>query len=97
MALLERFARKHSDARDWLDLWRQTAEAAHWRSIRDVRIAYPSADGVKLKSGVVVTVFNVRGNEYRLLTSIFHQRQDVYILDILTHAEYAKDKWKGRL
>ena len=73
-----------------------TAEAARWQSIRDVRIAYPSADGVKLNSGIVVTVFNVRGNEYRLLTSISYQRQDVYVL-VLTHAEYDNDKWKGRL
>ncbi len=97
VTLLARFSRRHPAGRQWLDLWRQSAEAARWQSIRDVRIAYPSADGVKLRSGIVVTVFNVKGNEYRLLTSISYRRQDVYVLDVLTHAEYDKDKWKGRL
>jgi mRNA interferase HigB len=97
VARLEKVSRKHPDARAWLELWRETAEAAQWRRIQDIRVVYPSADGVKLKSGLVVTVFNVRGNEYRLLTSIHYERADVYVLDVLTHAEYDKEKWKARL
>ena len=67
-----------------------------WHSLEDVRKAYPSADGVKLKSRLVVTVFNVKGNEYRLLTSIDYDAGIVEALDVLTHAEYDKESWKDR-
>jgi mRNA interferase HigB len=57
---------------------------------------YPSTDGVKLKSQIVVTVFNVKGNEYRLLTNVNYDRQAVLVLELLTHAEYDKERWKER-
>jgi hypothetical protein len=40
------------------------------------------------------TIFNVKGNTYRLLTVIAYDRQVIGIVDLLTHAEYDKDKWK---
>jgi mRNA interferase HigB len=42
-------------------------------------------------------VFNVKGNEYRLLTTINYRQQQVYVLEVMTHAEYSKQKqWKRR-
>jgi len=77
-------------------IWAATVESMVWHSLEDVRKAYPSADGVKLKSRLVVTVFNVKGNEYRLLTSIDYDAGIVEALDVLTHAEYDKESWKDR-
>ena len=94
--VLRKAIRKHGDTRQWLETWVATVEDADWQSLSDVRVDYPSADGVKLKSRVVVTVFNVKGNEYRLLTNINYQGQFVLVLELLTHAEYDKEKWKGR-
>jgi len=51
---------------------------------------------VKLRSLIVVTVFNVKGNEYRLLTQVNYRDRVVLVLELLTHAEYDKDAWKGR-
>ncbi len=60
-----------------------------------MRVGWMSpADGVSLKSGVVVTIFNLKGNEYRLLTFIHCAAQRIVIMDVLTHAEYDKGKWK---
>ena len=92
--VLVRAMRKHSDARQWIAAWVVTVEDATWSSLEDLRQDYPSADGVKLKSQLVVTVFNVRGNEYRLLTSVNYAGQVVQVLELLTHAEYDKDRWK---
>lgn len=94
VTVIERFARKHRDAAKWLANWIDVAKGASWRSIQDVRKPFPSADGVTLDSGVVVTVFNVKGNEYRLLTIIHYAAQRIVILDVMTHEEYAEKKWK---
>jgi mRNA interferase HigB len=41
-------------------------------------------------------VFNIGGNDYRLVVSIKYRWGVVYIRDFLTHAEYDKDSWKNR-
>jgi mRNA interferase HigB len=87
---------RHADARGWIATWIATVHDANWENLEDLREDYPSADGVKLKSRLVVTVFNVKGNEYRLLTSINYEAQFVQALELLTHAEYSKDRWKER-
>ena len=66
------------------------AEATVWNKFADVRATYPSADKVKR-----CTVFNVGGNNYRVITRISYEDIAVFILHVLTHAEYDRDKWKG--
>lgn len=88
--------RKHVAARRWIAAWIATVEDARWTSLEDLRADYPSADGVKLKSRLVVTVFNVKGNEYLLLTHVDYEGQVVLALELLTHADYDKEKWKER-
>jgi mRNA interferase HigB len=41
------------------------------------------------------TVFNIKGNKYRLIVSMDCEGQLIYIKYILTHAEYDKDNWKN--
>jgi mRNA interferase HigB len=94
--VLVKAVRKHADAHKWLQAWAGTVQDAHWQSLEDVRKDYPSADGIKLRNRVVVMVYNVKGNEYRLLTNIDYDRQAVLVLELLTHGEYDKDRWKGR-
>jgi mRNA interferase HigB len=62
-----------------------------------VRKTYASADAVTVKSKRTVTVFNVCGNDYRLIVAIHYKTRIVYTLRFLTHAEYSKDKWKDEL
>jgi mRNA interferase HigB len=95
--VLDRAGRKHPDTRAWLVQWRDVIERARWQGIHDVREAFPAADGVRVESGGVVTVFNVKGNAYRLLTAVHYPRQQVIVIDLLTHAEYSKGAWKKRL
>jgi mRNA interferase HigB len=94
--VLRRTGRRNAPLRNWLAQWVVTVENATWNNLADVRRMYPSADGVPLKGKLVVTVFNVKGNEYRLLTLIDFESETVEALEVLTHSEYDKDLWKVR-
>src|SRR5688572_12960744 len=94
--VLDDFARRHADARRSLQTWEETAEEAIWADLNDVRKTYATADGVRLQSGAVITVFNIRGNNYRLLASIIYPAEQITVLEVLTHAEYDKEAWKAR-
>jgi mRNA interferase HigB len=94
--VLRSAGQKNAPRRNWLTPWAATVESLDWRSLEDVRKTYPSVDGVKLKSGSVVTVFNVKGNNFRLLTSIDYDSGMVEALEVLTHPEYDKNMWKVR-
>lgn len=86
---LKNFAAKHADAEGPLDSWHRIAKAATWNSLDDVRKTYPHADFVS-----PYTVFNIKGNAYRLIVIVNYTYQRLYIKHVLTHAEYDKDTWK---
>ena len=88
------FGKRHPDAVKALQLWHQTLQHARWSNLADVRRVYPHADLVTVASGNRVTVFNIAGNKYRLVAAIHYNRQLVFVLLIMTHAEYSRDKWK---
>ena len=83
------FAKKHSDAYRPLDAWYRIAKAANWTSFSELKRDFGSADIVGN-----FTVFNVKGNHYRLITDIQYEKQIVFIKYVLTHKEYDKDEWK---
>lgn len=96
----EKFSRKHRDASGPLRNWLSAAASATWQSILDVRRTFASADGVAIQRGRVVnvaTIFNIKGNRYRLVTVIDYGRSVVRVVEVLTHAEYANGRWKDRL
>jgi len=97
---LARAGRKNAPLRKALDKWLRAVEAATWLSLIDLRRTFPSADGIVVKRGgpeIVVTVFNIKGNEYRLITAVNYAAGMVVIYELLTHAEYSNDRWKDRL
>jgi mRNA interferase HigB len=76
-------------AHEALGTWYRTTAKATWTKFADVRATFPHADQV----GPVI-VFNVGGNKYRVICRIHFTSSVVYILHVLTHAEYDKGKWK---
>ena len=89
--------REHPAAVRHLDVWRKTVKAALWRNFVDVRRSYPDTDAVRVRSGRLVLVFNIRRNDYRLIAAVHFNRQIVYTLLFMSHAEYSKDRWKNAL
>jgi mRNA interferase HigB len=88
---------EYPDAANALVAWADRTEVAAWQTLMDVRRDFPTADGVVVRSGRIVTVFNIRGNKYRLITAIHYRGQRVYTLRFLTHPEYDDGKWKDDL
>jgi mRNA interferase HigB len=56
-----------------------------------------SADQVRVESGRTVVIFNIRGNNFRLICALHYNTGVVYALRFLTHAEYSKNQWKTEL
>jgi mRNA interferase HigB len=52
---------------------------------------------VRVASGRQVTIFNIRGNKYRLIVAIHYNRQAIFVMRFLTHEEYDRDVWKRTL
>ncbi len=86
--LVER-ANSFRDARTALQLWLETARAATWQSLDDVRKSFPATDMVGK-----LAIFNVKGNHYRLIVPMEFRSQRIYIKEFLRHAEY--DKGAGK-
>ena len=71
-------------ARAQFDAWRAIVEKANWRSPQDVKQSHPKAS--ILKSGRVV--FNIKGNDYRLVTLVRYQGGVLMIRFFGSHEEY---------
>ena len=90
------FWQKYPAAEPALARWLDIARKASWANLQEVREDFPSADGVSVASGNTITVFNIAGNNYRLIVSIKYRWSVIYIRDFLTHAHYSKGDWKCR-
>lgn len=88
--ILREFCQNHSDYCTALYQWYRIANKAQWQNLIEVQETYKSAEAVSN-----FTVFNIRGNNYRLITDIIYYRQIIYIKYILTHADYDKGDWKN--
>jgi mRNA interferase HigB len=87
---LREYVEKHADVRDVLDNWYKVASKATWANLIEVQAVFPKAEAVGN-----FTVFNIKGNNYRLIVSIDYEQQLIYIKYILTHTEYDRDRWKN--
>jgi len=94
---LRHYAAKFPKADRASNDWARLVISARWQSLVETRRMFPHADLVKVKSGRTVTIFNVCGNDFRLIAAIHYDRQKVFVLNFLTHAEYSRKNWKNRL
>ena len=69
--------------------WYKTAKKADWQNFAEVKQVYPAADLVGR-----YTVFNIGGNNYRLIARIVYRSQTLFVVAVMTHEEYDLGKWK---
>ena len=83
------FCERHPDAKASLKSWYAVVRRANWKTPAEMKQVYGNADLVGRR-----TVFNIAGNKYRLVARVNYQAQRVFVLYILTHAEYDRGDWK---
>ena len=84
------FCRKHPDAAEPLDHWYRITKKADWQNFAELKQTFSSADLVGQ-----CTVFNIGGNNYRLIAKIYFEGRVCLIRNILIHKDYDKNKWKA--
>lgn len=71
-------------ARSQYDAWLDIVVRARWRNPEDVKSSHPKASILKASR----VVFNVKGNDYRLIARVQHQAGALAIRFFGTHAEH---------
>ena len=80
------FYREHADAETALEEWYKKTGNAKWDCFADIKKDFNSVDSV----GNQHFVFNIKGNDYRLIAVVKFRIKMIYIRRICTHAEYDK-------
>ncbi len=85
---LQREIQKHPDCGDAAKKWFQLATKSNWSSLNEIRRSIPSADQVG-----EVLIFNLRGNDYRLMATVHYPSRTLYVKALLSHAGYDRKEW----
>ena len=83
---INEYATQHAQATEALNEWYLKTKNADWSCLADVKNTFNSVDYV----GNDNYVFNIKGNQYRLIARIIFTVRTVFIRFIGTHAEYDK-------
>ncbi len=89
---LDDFIIKHPISESSIKSWYKIIKNSKFKDFNELKMVFNSVDQVKN-----LTVFNISGNNFRLIVAIHFNRQKVFIRNILTHAEYDKENWKKEI
>lgn len=81
---LRTFWEQHPDAEQALKAWYHDAKEAAWATPNDIRQVYATASIIANNR----VMFNIRGNNYRLVVAVNYAFQIVYIRFVGTHQDY---------
>ena len=84
VSILRNFWERHPDAEQPLKAWYAEATSATWTQPADIKAQYRSASVLKNCR----VVFNIKGNDYRLIVAVAYKLQIVYVKFVGTHKEY---------
>ena len=86
ISTLREFWEKHPDAQTPLMAWYSLASRAQWSSPNDIKQAYRNASF----SANNRVVFNIKGNDYRLVVLVRYDKGLMFLRFVGTHAQYEK-------
>ena len=90
IANLQKAAAKYPDAVEAVEQFYEILKEAKWQNLEAVKQTFNSAEAVGN-----FTVFNIKGNKYRLILAIRYDKQLAFFKYFFTHSEYDKDNWKN--
>ena len=79
---------KNPQSKTALEDWYEKTKEAEWTCFADIKRTFNSVDSVGNKR----YIFNIKGNDYRLVVMILFTPKTVYIRFVGTHAEYDRIK-----
>lgn len=80
------FALRHPPAKQALLAWYKELERVEWKKPNDIKTTFRTADIINKKR----VVFNIKGNDYRLVADVEYRLGLVFIIRVMTHAQYDK-------
>jgi len=80
------FYTKHANKRDALEKWYHDVCALEWKKPTDIVRDFKTARPIKNNRAI----FEINGNDYRLIIEVQYQKGWVFIKFIGTHAQYDK-------
>lgn len=86
--------KKYPDAKQSLAIWEERIYNAKCTSHEDLCKIFPTADYIPNPSFKHLTVFNIKGNDYRLVVEIFFNTGQVFVKWFGKHADYDEINFK---
>jgi len=77
---------KHADSKTALEEWYKKVSKSEWSNLNELKQQFLSADYV----GNNRVVFNIKGNDYRLITIVIYESQKIYVRWIGKQDQYEK-------
>lgn len=81
---LKAFWDRHADAQAPLRSWLEAVHGARWAVPTDITAQFTTASVLKSRR----VVFNIKGNDYRLVVAVAYRFGAVYVKFVGTHAAY---------
>lgn len=81
---IREFYEQYPDTEQYLKSWVDEVKQAKWTQPAEIKAQYRNASILKNRR----VVFNIKGNDYRLVVSIAYKFSAVYIKFIGTHKQY---------
>ena len=93
---LKDYWNRYPEAEASLQHWCTVVENADWSTFSDVRNTFRSADQVGLGGGSIY-IFDIGGNNHRMIAGINYETKIVYVKMIMTHADYDRGHWRTQV
>ena len=84
LATLRNFWKRHPESEQPIKAWHDEATHAKWKQPAEIKTHYRSASILKNRR----VVFNIKGNNYRLIVAVAYKVGVVYVKFVGTHAQY---------
>jgi mRNA interferase HigB len=88
--VIKHFVAREPNAEGALSKWQEAVRDNDWDNGAKLLETFNQADCVSADKWI----FDVGGNKYRVAAMVWFASKIVYILKVMTHAEYDKEVWK---